>query len=369
MKIAIDCSQIIYGTGVSVYLENLIKNMLRLDSKNEFVLFGGSLRRYFQLRKLLKNHFSIGERVPEIKVYPVPPRIADIIWNRLHIFPIEYFVGRVDTFHSSDWTQPPSSAFKVTTIHDLSPIRFPEVLDPKIVSVHKARLQWVKKEVDRIIAVSNFTKQEIIYLLGVKPERVTVVYEAADPLIVKADFDKIKKVKDRYKLGNYLLVVGASTRKNLKNIITSYGIFKSKFGNVGSRLDLVIVGSQKEKEAGGKGIKYLGYVSKDDLVALYSAAEALVYTSFYEGFGLPILEAMQAECPVVTSNVSSMPEIAGDAAVLVNPYQPEEIAAGIEKALKNRKEWIEKGRKQAKKFSWEKIASQTLEIYKENFRN
>ncbi|KKQ96568.1 MAG: hypothetical protein UT23_C0029G0007, partial [Candidatus Woesebacteria bacterium GW2011_GWA1_39_12] len=107
MKIAIDISQSIYGTGVSWYTRSLVENLLTLDDQNEYLLFGGSLRRLGELRKFAKG-----------KYYPIPPSLADFIWNRLHVLPIENLIGEVDVFHSSDWTQPPSKAFKVTTVHD-----------------------------------------------------------------------------------------------------------------------------------------------------------------------------------------------------------------------------------------------------------
>lgn len=109
MRICIDVSQIVYGTGVSVYTRNLIQNLLKIDQKNEYVFFAGTLRRKADVLRF----------VPDAKVFPIPPTLADIIWNRTHVLPIEKLVGKIDVFHSSDWTQPPSNAFKVTTVHDL----------------------------------------------------------------------------------------------------------------------------------------------------------------------------------------------------------------------------------------------------------
>ncbi|MEK7518706.1 MAG: glycosyltransferase family 1 protein, partial [Patescibacteria group bacterium] len=126
-----------------------------------------------------------------------------------------------------------------------------------------------------------------------------------------------------------------------------------------------VVGRLWETLPQDQNIIPVGHVPQNDLVALYSGAEALVYASLYEGFGLPILEAMQAGCPVATSNISSMPEVAGDAAVLVDPREPQDIAKGIEKVLSNRESWIKKGFARAKEFSWERTAKRTLEVYRE----
>ena len=136
MKIGIDISQVIYGTGVSTYTENLVKALLLQDKKNEYLLFGGSLRRRADLKTFvseLKGNF-------ESKFFPIPPTLGDILWNRLHILPIEKLVGDLDVFHSSDWTQPPSKAFKVTTVHDLIPLKFPGILIPKLSQPTKREL-------------------------------------------------------------------------------------------------------------------------------------------------------------------------------------------------------------------------------------
>lgn len=357
MKIGIDISQIVYGTGVSWYTRNLIEALLQIDKTDKFVLFGGLLRRANELRSY--NVGVHGKSV--IKTFPVPPTVADYIWNRLHILPIEWLIGQVDVFHSSDWAQPPTKAYKVTTIHDLVPLRFPEISHPKIVAAHKARLGWVKKEVDKIIAVSEFTKQEIVELLGIDPARIIVIHEAPDSDMKPVGKEKVDEVKKRLRIdGNYLLVVGADYRKNIPAIIQAY----SKIRRHMTEIDLVIAGKPWGSIPDTEGVKVLGHVKREELASLYSGAQALVYTSLYEGFGLPILEAMKLGCPVVTSNASSMPEVAGDAAVLVDPRVPEEIAKGIEKVLSGRKKWIEKGEKRASEFSWEKTAKQTLKVYK-----
>lgn len=357
MKIGIDISPIIYETGVSWYTRNLVKALLKIDKTDEFVLFGGSLRRINELR----NYDTGMHGNSVIKIFPVPPTIADYIWNRLHILPIEWLIGDVNVFHSSDWTQPPSRAYKVTTIHDLVPLRFPEISHPKIVAAHKARLRWVKKEVDKIIAVSEFTKKEIIELLDINPNRIVVIHEAPDSDMKQIGKERVEGTKKRFGIdGNYLLVVGADPRKNIPAIIQAY----SKVRQHMTGLNLVIVGRPWKEIPKTPGVIVLGHVERQDLVALYSGAQALVYASLYEGFGLPILEAMQVGCPVVTSNISSMPEVAGDAAVLVNPQVEKEIADGIEKVISDRKKWVERGKKHVKQFSWEKTAKQTLKVYK-----
>lgn len=361
MKIGIDISSVIYNTGVSCYTKNLVKSLL-VEKGEEYVLFGGSLRRYKELKEFVSG--LGGSKNYSFKFYHLPPLALELIWNKLHIFPVEYLIGKVDVFHSSDWSQPPSKALKVTTVHDLVPLRFPGLTHLKIVEAHKRRLGWVKKEVDKIIAVSEFTKKELVELLGILPEKITVIPEAADPEIGKVTDKDIEKVKKKFNItGKFLLAIGADSRKNIPNLISAFSEVDRNF----DVQNLVVVGKQREKEKNSPGIIFTGHISRQNLCALYSGAEGLAYVSSYEGFGLPILEAMQVGCPVVTSNISSMPEVAGEAAVLVDPKDPEAIKKGIEKVLSNKQKWIDAGQKRAKEFSWEKTAKMTLQVYKDLF--
>lgn len=355
MKVGIDVSPIIYQTGVSNYIKNLVAAQVQAASGIEFTLFGGSLRRKAELDEFINKLKVRG------KTFYLPPKLLSVLWNNLHIFPVDLLIGKVDVFHSSDWTQPPTKAKKVTTIHDLVPLRFPEVSDPAVVSAHKARLSWVKKEADKVIAVSEFTKQEIVEVLQVEPERIVVIPEAPDPFAKKPSLRQITKVKKKHRINkDYLLIVGADPRKNIPAILQAFRQLKGR-----KSLTLVIVGRPWEPIPSAPGVRQLGHITKEDLTSLYAGAQALVYTSLYEGFGLPILEAMQQDCPIVTSNISSMPEVAGDAAVLVDPTNPSHIAEGIEKVLSDRQNWIKKGRARVKQFSWEKAAKETIEVYKE----
>ncbi len=384
MKIGIDISQIVYETGVSWYTRSLVHALLLLNKKDEYFLFGGAMRRLPDL-----NHFSkdLGGDFTK-KFYPLSPTILDFLWNRLHISPIENFVGKVEVFHSSDWAQPPARRAKVvTTIHDLVPLLYPESSHPKIVAVHKRRLEWVKKECEQVIAVSEATKNDIITYLGIPAKKISVVYEAPDAIYKKvgrrpgeasrrvgdspesetgSEGDKrVGEVKKKFGLPRqFLLAVGADPRKNLSNVAQALTL-------IPDAPKLVVVGRKwnapsSAKASDGQGnILWLGHVSRTDLTALYSGAQALVYPSLYEGFGLPILEAFACGCPVVTSNISSMPEVAGDAAVLVNPEDVDDIRRGIERVLSKREEFIEKGFRRVKEFSWKKTAQETLRVYRE----
>lgn len=360
MKIAIDVGQIIYGTGVSVYTENLVKNLLKVDQENNYVLFGGSLRRFKELKQKTGQFRSLvyGTKV-EMRIFPYPPTLADFVWNRLHVFPVEKLIGKIDVLHTSDWSEPPSGTFKVTTVHDLYPFKFPRLVHPKILEVHRRKIAWVLKESGRVIVPSGSTKEDLIDL-GMDEKKIRVIYEA--PALTKTPYGKVDGVKKKYNLReDYLISIGITRLKNTENIIKAFHL-----GSTGKKVKLVLVGRPVGVELKEeRNIRILGHVPKDDLAALLTGSRGLIYPSLYEGFGIPILDAFACGVPVLTSNLSSMKEIAGDAAVLVNPDDPSSISEGIEKILGGPKGLIEKGLARVRDFSWEKCARETLEVYKE----
>lgn len=356
MKIAIDITASIYeGTGVATYYNNLIPAMLERNTKHRFILFGYSLRR----RKELK--FAT-------KTFPFPPRLMELIWNKYHIWSVESLIGDCDVYHSWDYIQPPTKKAKiVTTIHDLTPLKFPEYQHPRTIAAYKQGLKWVKKEASAVITDSLSTKKDIIEMLKIPEDKIYVIYLAVPDEFhqFRERFDELGKtsiarIKQAYGIeGDYLLYVGTQEpRKNLERVIKAFELIKSD-------TTLVIAGNfgWGKKMQSTKGVKAIGYVDKQDLPALYAGASCFIYPSLYEGFGLPVLEAMAVGCPVVTSYKGSLAEIADDAAVLVNPEKVDAIAFGIEAALNNRKTLIINGLDRVKKFSWDKSARETMEVY------
>ncbi|HWA51989.1 MAG TPA: glycosyltransferase family 1 protein [Patescibacteria group bacterium] len=345
MRIGIDISQIIYGTGVSYYTRELLVNLYKIDKEDQFITFGGTLRRKEELKQWTSNVLSLS------------PTLADLLWNRLHVIDPQKLVGNFDILHSSDWTQPPTKALKVTTVHDLVAIKFPNETPRKIIDVHKRRLYWVLKEVDRIIVPTNQTKIDLMEI-GANAEKIKVIYEGVGENFIRRSEKEIESVKIKYQIHeDYILTVGVGKRKNSTRLIEAFEKTKNKH-------KLVIVGGGKKMDIDNRGIIHTGYLSEDDLICLYSGAKALVYPSLYEGFGLPILQAMACGVPVVTSDIGAMKEIAGTSAILVDPLDINSIRDGIEKAVVNQKTLSKKGYKRVKDFSWEKCAKETLEVYR-----
>jgi hypothetical protein len=171
MKIGIDISQLAYEkTGVSNYLLNFVKGLIKEDDNNEYILF------YSSLRKKLPVDFSSSKNVT-IKTFKLPSTFLNLIWNKLHILPIETFIGPVDIFVTSDWTEPPvKKAKKATILYDLIVYKYPKETHEKIVEVQKRKLEWVKKETDRIFCISNSTAEDAKEILGIDSKKLSVIY-------------------------------------------------------------------------------------------------------------------------------------------------------------------------------------------------
>ena len=269
-------------------------------------------------------------------------------------------------FHAWDWQVPALKRTPmVVTIHDLAYKLFPETAHPEVVQRYDRLLAQAEKNANlRVIAVSQTTKQDILNLTNIDPVRVHVVYEAlpVESEIVPSE-DLVLETQAMFPRPFWLFVGTTEPRKNLKNIIAAWETVRTEF-------DLVIAGSTGWDEFTVQpGMHVLGYVPDERLAALYRTAHALVYPSLYEGFGLPILEAYFHGCPVITSQTSSMAEIAGKPALLVDPNDPEaiaEAALAIEsqdsRARLKRRQDMEQVLTQ---FRWQKAAQETLAVYQQ----
>jgi len=265
----------------------------------------------------------------------------------------------------------------VVTVHDVAVLRFPELFRPWQRHYTRVVLPCVARRARAVIAVSTATKQDVVELLGVPEDRVTVIANGLTPGIgrVAADSARAREVRTRYALPErFILTVGSvEPRKNLRRLIEAVRLVAER----SDTRDIALVHAGPEgwlsqdipdvaRSRGNGRVRFLGHVSDEDLVGLYSLARCCAYPSLWEGFGFPVVEAMASGCPVLTSRVSSLPEIAGDAALLVEPTSIEEIADGLTRlwtddALCTR--LARRGIERAKAFSWERTAAETVAVY------
>lgn len=337
MKVGFDISQLAHSGGVTTYTNNLSYQLSQIADL-DMVYF------YSSLRKPYKGDLK------GVKQFKLPPTLFEVLFNKFHSVSIEKFIGEVDIFHSSDWVQPPSRAKKVTTYHDVIPLKYPQWSHPKIVAVHKRRLELVEKEIDMVIAVSEATKKDLMEVTKIPEEKIRVVYEGVSDKFKVVSDDKKDQFRKKYNLPErFILAIGGiGSRRNLERVKKACRDYP-----------LVIAGET------------ISRLSEDEMILLYNCAEVLLYPSLYEGFGLPVLEAMACGTPVITSNVSSLPEVAGDAAILVDPEDQNEIDKKLRQVMESsalKQGLIKKGFVQAKKFNWEKSARETVRIYEKVLR-
>jgi len=375
MIIGIDISSIPYKTGVSNYTLNLVRNLIKLDKINTYKLFYSSLRLPLpkEIVEIKKKHNNVF-----IYQFKLPPTLLQVLWNQLKLFPIEFFIGKCHLFHTSDWTQPPTIKAKtITTVHDLTPFLYPQWHHSKVIMAHKNKMKLAAKKCFKFICVSQNTKTDLLNLFpNIDSQKIKVIYEAAEDKYGK--FIKLSKenqqkkkenIKKQYGLDKFILAQGTrEPRKNLKRLIEAFVIFKKN--NPGCHVELAITGKYGwgEDVDGTKdhSIKILGFIPEKDMVALHASALCLVYPSLYEGFGLPLVKSLKVGTPIITSNVSSMPEVSDKAALYIDPYSVNDLNKAITKIIKSsviRNKLKEKGLIQAKKFDWLKTAKETLSVY------
>jgi glycosyltransferase involved in cell wall biosynthesis len=286
----------------------------------------------------------------------------------------------LDVFHVSDVVNFSIPGVKtVTTIHDLTTLLYPEYHTEENIVLLDKKYRFAQEEADAVIAISESTRQDIVNLLGIDPRRIRVVPYGCDARFRPLDNQAVERELLRWKLtpDSYLLYVGTiEPRKNLERLLQAFSKIRMDLPDAASRLVLAgAVGwkskdflAQIERLGLQSDVVLLGSLSADELPFLYSGARMLVYPSLYEGFGFPPLEAMASGTPVITSSVSSMPEVVGDSAVLINPLKVDELAAAILELASDagkRQMLREAGLKRAAQFTWQKAALQTLEVYKD----
>ena len=354
--------------GSGVYARNII-NIWRKEGK-EILLFASRRQSNMDLAKK-KNIF--------IRLLN---GIKDILWMQI-ILPIKLKKNKVDVFFCPAFISPIFSTCPVVvTLLDMCFLRYAWTCDKLYNSYLKLLLHFTKKRICMIVTISDFSKKEINELLKVHQEKIKVIYlGCGKEFRIINELEKIKNVKNKYGINQrFILNVGTlEPRKNITTLILAFDTLKKKkliehklvlCGGKGWYYDDIF--RKIEDLRLNKEVIFTGYVPENDLPFLYNAADVFVYPSLYEGFGLPVLEAMSCGCPVVTSNVSSIPEVVGNAGILVNPSSFEELAQAILKVVKDRElreDLVKKGLKRAKIFSWEKAAKETFIVLERVFNN
>lgn len=381
MKIAINVTplNVTKRTGIQNYFFNLCKNLPLVDQKNEYIFFAHSYRHYKSL-KLTIEEFGINNfKNTSARISRIPVPILSLMWKNINILSDKYFIRGADIFHTSEKLNPPlKNAKLIMTIFDITPIKFKAYHKENKIKSYMNDLLQVLQKTDMVIAISQCTKNDILeYFENVIIEdKIRVVPLAADKQYRQMyDENLINEIKISYKIYKpYILFVGTlEPRKNIINLIRAYNILPTSLKR---NYQLVICGKKgwyyeeifrtvSELNLEGNVI-FTGYVPDKDIPLLMSGAEIFVYPTFYEGFGLPPLEAMSCGTPVISSNVSSIPEVVGDAGILINPNDTEELSNAIMRILNDenlKRQLISRGLQQAKKFSWEKTAKETLDVY------
>ena len=270
-------------------------------------------------------------------------------------------------------TGPLGVSHQVCTVHDLIPLDHPEWFNPRFVALYRWLMPRLMARLQHIIAISEFTKRRLLHLFNVDAAKITVVPNGVDGLFRPAPLARVRRVRASLQLGDkpYVLCVSSfEPRKNLKALLAAWAALPS---SIRSEFQLVLAGARGSSKVFGDaeivepppGAIFTGYVSQEDLPALYSGAEIFAYPSLYEGFGLPPLEAMAAGVPVLTSNSSSIPEVVGDAGVLVDPADIDSIREGLYRLMTKealRKELSERGLNRARTMSWDRTAGETWRI-------
>ena len=310
---------------------------------------------------------------------PVHDKWLARLWHRLRLpVPIELALGRLDLYHSPDFTLPPTlpGTPTILTVHDLSFARDPESASPALKRFLDAAVPRSVRRATGILADSEATRQDLLALYGTPPEKVAVLYSGVDSRFQPVrDAAALADLRAKCGLGQGPFVLSVGTvqpRKNYARLIQAFARLAADRAD----LRLVIVGGSGwmaeriHGEAARLGLQgrvlFPGFVADDDLPALYSAAAAFAYPSLYEGFGLPLLEAMACGAPSLTSTASCLPEVAGDAALLVNPHDVDDIASALLRLLDDaplRQALVERGRAHAAEFTWERAAEQLLSEY------
>ena len=366
VRIGIDARKL-HDFGIGTYIRNLLRQLARLDRETEFVLLCRP-----EDREALA---ALGENFRS-----VPETAANYSLSEQVTVPLTLKREGVTLFHAPHYVLPPLVRCRsVVTIHDCIHLMFPQYLPSRFALAYaRTSITMAARRADRILTVSESSKRDILRFVDVAADKIDVIYNAYDERFgAEPREEDVARVRERYQLHDEFVLYAGNVKphKNLERLIEAFNLVRKRGLE---HLKLVLIGDEISKYAALRRavhqhqlhqyVRFLGYLPEETLAVMYRLAGVFVFPSLYEGFGLPPLEAMASGTPVVTSNVSSLPEVAGDAAVLVDPYDPEAIADGIERVLCDqtlRRDLRAKGLARAQQFSWEASVTRVRKIYGE----
>jgi glycosyltransferase involved in cell wall biosynthesis len=366
VRIGIDARKL-HDFGIGTYIRNLLRQLARMDDRTEYVVFCRPEDRE-ALATLGENFRAIPETAGNYSVA-----------EQLRI-PLALQRERVTLFHAPHYVLPPLVRCRsVVTIHDCIHLMFPQYLPNRFAFGYaRTSIGLAARRATRVLTVSESSKRDILRFVDTEPEKIDVIYNAYDErFAIDPAEEDVVRVRERYQLQDEFVLYAGNVKphKNLERLIEAFQIVRKRGLD---HLKLVMIGDEISKYTAlrravhrhqlHKYVRFLGYLPEETLAVMYRLAGVFVFPSLYEGFGLPPLEAMASGTPVVTSNVSSLPEVAGDAAILVDPYDPHAIADGIYRVLTDadlRRSLRRKGVARAGQFSWEQSVRRVRKIYNE----
>lgn len=364
MRIAIDARKL-HDFGIGTYIRNLLRGLARIDQQTEYLVVCQP-----------RDGEAVNEMAPNFRALPETARPYSIA-EQIRI-PITLVRERAHLLHEPHYVLPVATRCRsVVTIHDCIHLMFPQYLPGRLAYVYARAAMWrAAHKADRILTVSEASKRDILRFFDVPPDRVTVIYNAIDERFLSPpDEERMELVRQRYQLDHpFVLYVGnIKPHKNLERLLEAFARVRAAGFD---ELRLVIIGDELSKYPPlrqavhrfrlEKYVRFFGFQPYETLASFYRLARVFAFPSLYEGFGLPPLEAMASGTPVVTSNVSSLPEVAGGAALLVDPHDTQSIASGLQRAVADaelRAELIAKGRARARQFSWRESVAAVHRIY------
>jgi glycosyltransferase involved in cell wall biosynthesis len=374
MRVALDYTAgIRQGAGIGQYVRCLVDAMLAQDVDNQYTLITSG-------RPTRERAFPVADNVRGRSV-GIPDRYLNILWYRWRV-PVyaNYFTGPMDIYHGLDFGLPPlkGKVHKVVTVYDLAFLEHPETSVPSLAAYLNKVVPEAVAAADVVAAISHATKQALITHYNAPPAKITVIPCGVGQQFQRiTDQTRLEEMRRKFELQNPL-ILSVGTLEPRKNHLGLIKAFSEAQASHKSAAMLAI--------AGGKGwmyeetqqlvaelklehkVRFLGRVSEGELIALYSLADVFAFPSFFEGFGMPPLEAMACGSPVITSNTSSLPEVVGDAALLVDPHDVQAIAQAITEVLENeplRDDLRQKGYVQAQRYTWSQAASKMLAVYQQ----